>query len=164
MSTTLIPPPLYAVVAGVAQGLIARRRKPARISGTTGTAIAVGSFAFSLTATRLFHERGTTEMPFHPEKATVLITDGPYAHTRNPMYLSLAGILVGHAVARRSVAALLPVAAFVAVVDRLQIPAEEAALSRLFGVEYAAYKAAVPRWIGPRQPLPAAVNGMAGGT
>lgn len=149
MRTTMVPPPAYAVAAGIAQGVMARGRRPNLLSGVAGAAIASGSFALSMTAIRLFHARGMTEMPFRPEEATTLVTDGPFAHTRNPMYVALAGILLGHAVARRSVAALLPVAVYVAVIDRLQIPAEEAALRELFGEEYRAYLSAVPRWIGP---------------
>ncbi len=78
----------------------------------------------------------------------MLVTDGPFAHTRNPMYVGLTGILLGHAAARRSHVALLPIAGFLAVVDRLQISAEERALSATFGAEYDAYRARVPRWFG----------------
>lgn len=48
-----------------------------------------------------------------------------------------SGMLVGHTLARRSPVALL------------QIAAEEAALSAKFGAEYDAYRARVPRWLGP---------------
>lgn len=145
---TRVPPPVYALAAGVAQGLAARGRRPSLTSGVLGAGVAAASAAVAISATRLFHARGTTEMPLRPEEATVLVADGPFRHTRNPMYLSLAGMLTGHAIARRSPAALLPVAAFVALVDRVQVSAEEAALAAKFGEEYAAYTASVPRWIG----------------
>ena len=53
------------------------------------------------------------------------------------------------AIARRSWWALLPVAGFVAVIDRTQIRAEEEALRERFGEAYAAYARRVPRWVGP---------------
>jgi protein-S-isoprenylcysteine O-methyltransferase Ste14 len=46
--------------------------------------------------------------------------------------------------------ALLPVAAFVVVIDRAQIAAEESALLTRFGADYEAYCATVPRWLGRR--------------
>ena len=66
------------------------------------------------------------------------------------MYVGMAGLLVAHAVWRGSWAALLPVAGFVAVIDRLQVGAEEPALVESFGDEYESYRASVPRWVGRR--------------
>ena len=51
---------------------------------------------------------------------------------------------------RGSWTALVPVAAFVLVIDRTQVPAEEAALVASFGASYDAYRAAVPRWLDAR--------------
>ena len=44
------------------------------------------------------------------------------------MYVGLAGLLVANAVRLGSWTALLPVAAFTLVIDRVQIPAQESAL------------------------------------
>ena len=66
------------------------------------------------------------------------------------MYVGLAGVLVANAVRRGSWTALLPVVAFVTVVDRLQIAAEEPALLATFGADYAAYRSSVPRWLDRR--------------
>lgn len=149
-ATTMIPPPAYALAAAAVQRLLTRSSTPTRGGRIAGLTLAAGSFAFSATAIRLFHARGTTEMPFRPEEASVLVTDGPYTCTRNPMYVALAGMLLGHAIVRRSRRALLPLVVYVAVVDRLQIPAEERALHATFGDEYDAYRSRVPRWVGPR--------------
>lgn len=148
--STRIPPPAYAAAAATAQVLLTRGRRPTRLSGLLGASLAAGSLGVAVSATRLFHQHGTTDLPFHPEQTTVLVTAGPFARTRNPMYVGLVGMLVGHALARRSLRALLPAAALVAVVDRLQIAAEEAALSAKFGAEYDAYCDRVPRWLGAR--------------
>ena len=64
------------------------------------------------------------------------------------MYVGMAGVLAAHAL-WRGPAAALPLLAWVAVIDRLQIPPEEASMAELFGGQYAAYRDAVPRWLGP---------------
>lgn len=66
------------------------------------------------------------------------------------MYVGMTGLLVANALRRGSWAALVPVAAFTVVVDRVQIAAEEVALGARFGADYEAYRAAVPRWLGRR--------------
>lgn len=70
------------------------------------------------------------------------------------MYVGLAGLLVANAVRLGSWRALLPVAAFTLVIDRLQIAAEESALLANFGADYEAYRATVPRWLGRRSVTP----------
>lgn len=110
---------------------------------------AVGAVLLAGAAARQFHRQGTTVDPFDPALASSLVTTGANAVSRNPMYVGMAGLLVAHALRRGSVTALLPVAAFVLVIDRVQIVAEEEALSAHFGAEYDRYRARVPRWLGP---------------
>jgi protein-S-isoprenylcysteine O-methyltransferase Ste14 len=98
-------------------------------------------------AARGFRSSGTTVDPLRPERASALVDSGPFALTRNPMYVGMAGLLVAHALLRGSVKALLPVGAFVAVIDRVQIPPEEAAMAANFGADYEAYRSRVPRWL-----------------
>lgn len=97
-----------------------------------------------------FLRSGTTVDPTAPAATSALVTTGANALTRNPMYVGIAGVLLGHALARRSWASLLPVAGFVAAMDHWQITAEERALAAHFGQVYTRYRAAVPRWLGPR--------------
>ena len=49
------------------------------------------------------------------------------------MYVGLSGLLLSYAIRRGSWTALLPMAAFVVVIDRLQILSEEAALLHTSG-------------------------------
>jgi protein-S-isoprenylcysteine O-methyltransferase Ste14 len=97
-----------------------------------------------------FRRTGTTLEPFHPDRASVLVTSGVNAVTRNPMYVGLTGLLAANALRKGSWTAVIPLACFVAVIDRTQIAAEEAALRATFGAEYEAYCAAVPRWVDRR--------------
>ena len=64
------------------------------------------------------------------------------------MYVGLSGLLLSYAIRRGSWTALLPVAAFVVVIDRIQILSEESALSAHFGIDYEDYRERVPRWLG----------------
>ena len=95
-----------------------------------------------------FLRHRTTVDPVRVERAQHLVVDGPNRLTRNPMYLGLAGVLLSHAIARRSPSAVIPLIGFVWLIDRYQIPAEEAALAARFGQDYLDYKEAVPRWLG----------------
>ena len=85
-----------------------------------------------------------------PDQASALVTTGPNSISRNPMYVGMAGLLTAHAIWRGSWVALLPVAGFVVLIDRLQIEAEESALLAKFGTEFESYRAASPRWVGLR--------------
>lgn len=110
----------------------------------------MASISLAGAAASRFRRSGTTVDPLHPESASVLVTSGANALTRNPMYVGMAGLLVSHAIWRRSWVALAPVAVFVALIDRLQIQAEESALTDTFGAEFDAYRAATPRWLDRR--------------
>ena len=79
-------------------------------------------------AAGLFRSAGTTVDPHHPERSTALVTTGVYRLTRNPIYVGFGVALLAHAVYRGSPLTLLPLAGYLTWIDRLQIPAEGAAL------------------------------------
>ncbi|MGD7002600.1 methyltransferase family protein [Corynebacterium halotolerans] len=141
-----IPPPVWAGAAGLAQLLLARGSRATRASTSTAVLLGAGAAGLGLGAVGQFRARGTTVDPVELDRSAALVTGGVFALTRNPMYLAVTGLLLAHAAHRRSLAALLPVAGFVLVIDRCQIPAEETALARIFGAEYGAYRRRVPRW------------------
>lgn len=146
-----IPPPAVAVAAALVQRALSRSPRPLTTGRVVGVAaLSVASVSMAGAAATRFRRSGTTVEPFHPEHASVLVTGGVNALSRNPMYAGLAGALLAHAVRRGSWAALLPVAGFVAYIDRVQIAAEETALREKFGPEYEAYLASTPRWIDRR--------------
>lgn len=146
-----IPPPVLALAAGLLQRrLPGAATAPGGVRALSSAVLTAGSVVVAGSASARFQRRGTTVQPFHPERASVLVTEGANAVSRNPMYAGLAGLLLAHAAWRGSWVALLPVAAFVAVIDRVQIPAEEAALGAKFGADYEAYRARTPRWLDHR--------------
>jgi protein-S-isoprenylcysteine O-methyltransferase Ste14 len=95
-------------------------------------------------------------------KSSALVTDGPYAYSRNPTYLlamiqfllwsALALYLQAFAPWRPTLlaAAILLPALFFLVNDRVVMPTEEAMLKRLHPQEFDAYAKRVRRWIGRR--------------
>jgi len=86
---------------------------------------------------------GGPGMKTMPER---LVTEGPYAYTRNPMYLGHLIFLAGLALTLHSaLAALIAVAS--AVFFHLRVRKDERRLSERFGAGYAAYCMRVKRWI-----------------
>lgn len=148
--TRPVPPLGLALAAAASQAVIARRRPSTRASRFAAAAVAVPSLALLAGSVRDFRRAGTTVDPRHGATSEVLVTTGPNALTRNPMYVAMTGLLLSHAISRRSVAALIPAVAFTAWIDRVQIPMEEAHLAGSFPKQFAAYRNAVPRWIGRR--------------
>jgi protein-S-isoprenylcysteine O-methyltransferase Ste14 len=76
-----------------------------------------------------------------------LVQNGPYAYSRNPMYLAWTLLQSGIALAVNSfwLAASVPLVALLT--DRLVIVPEEARLEDAFGEEYLAYQTRVRRWL-----------------
>lgn len=139
------PPWALAGAAALLQRVLPGDRRPTPTSRLAALPLVVASGWLGAGALREFARAGTTFHPGHPDRARAVVSTGPNAVTRNPMYLGLAGLLAAHAVWRRSPPALLPVAAFLVVLDRGQVRAEERALTHLAG--YADYLARVPRWL-----------------
>src|SRR5215510_1657051 len=86
---------------------------------------------------------GTRGMEVPPQR---IIDFGPYRFTRNPMYLGHLIFLIGLAVTFWSWIALIVLAARALWFHRRVLHDEER-LERIFGAEYAAYRARVKRWI-----------------
>jgi protein-S-isoprenylcysteine O-methyltransferase Ste14 len=86
----------------------------------------------------------------HLAKNESLAVSGPYAHTRNPLYLGSALAGAGFAIAGGRWWFFLPLILFFAAVYWPVMRNEAAHLSRLFGEPYIAYTHAVPlfwpRW------------------
>ena len=75
-----------------------------------------------------------------------LVTTGPYAVTRNPMYLGHLVFLTGLTLVTRSPVALAATAALVPWFDE-RARADHARLLTFFGEDYEQYAARVPRWL-----------------
>jgi protein-S-isoprenylcysteine O-methyltransferase Ste14 len=91
-----------------------------------------------------------------------LVTTGPYARSRNPMYAGWALLHAGAGVAAGSGWILATLPAATGLVHR-QVRQEEHDLGADFGDEFARYQAAVPRYLRPRSFTGKADRGARGG-
>ncbi len=72
---------------------------------------------------------------------------GLYRYVRNPMYLSVATILLGELLLTRSTGLLIFAAVWFVIVNLFVIGYEEPYLRRRFGASYERYVASVRRWL-----------------
>ncbi len=94
--------------------------------------------------------RHKNDMPEQMElgwKPVYLLTAGPYAYSRNPMYLSAGTIWTGWTLFYGSPAILIACTVLCLVVTRF-VRREERDLEVAFGESYVEYKRRVPRWLG----------------
>jgi len=95
-------------------------------------------------------------------KQSVLTVTGPYAHTRNPLYLGSSVLALGAAVATRSGISALILSVYFAVVYAVVMRREERELYAQHGQSFKAYADAVPLFL-PRL-TPARVAGASPGS
>ena len=143
----LLPPAVLAVVCALGPVAVAPGRPLNRTSTLLAVPFALAGSVLCLGSLAQFASNHTTVNPHAAHRTSTLLTTGFNGFSRNPIYLGLASLLVGLGVARRSPLGLAGAGLFVAVLDRTQIPYEEAGLQRLFGAEYASYRRRVRRWI-----------------
>ena len=144
-----IPPPLI-FVAGFLAGVALELAFPigalpfalALIAGLLGGALWL---ALDAPAMSRFRGAGTSIVPMRP--TTALVTSGPYRFTRNPMYLGMAFLYAGLALAFGTIWALVLLPVVLLVVDRQVIAREERYLESKFGEAYREYKSRVRRWL-----------------
>lgn len=93
----------------------------------------------------IFEKKGTNIETF--DDPDVLVTDGLYKISRNPMYLGFLTALSGLFILLGCLSPLLVAVFFFVVTDRWYIEFEEKAMANVFGDEYAKYKAETRRWL-----------------
>lgn len=146
-----IPPPLAGGLASVAMWFIARATGGLALDQglriLVAALLAAAGVAFALAGGQAFRRAQTTVNPLKPEAASSLVVVGVYRHTRNPMYVGFACMLLGWAVYLAAPLALLGPVLFVAFITRFQILPEERALAEKFGPEFEAYRQKVRRWL-----------------
>ncbi len=146
-----IPPPVVTLLVAAAMWGISvatvRFEFALAFRGSLALAIAAFGIGIAVSGALTFRRAKTTTNPLKPEAASALVTGGVFRFTRNPMYLGLCVVLLGWTVFLASPPALLGPVAFVLYITRFQIVPEERILSRLFGNQYAAYRAEVRRWL-----------------
>ncbi len=94
-----------------------------------------------------FRKAQTTIHPTDPTATSHLVTTGVYTYTRNPMYLSLALLLLGLCLHYACFWGLIYVICFVMYLNRFQVIPEERILKEKFGHSYELYCKNVRRWL-----------------
>lgn len=147
----VMPPPILfglGVAGGVVCGMFVPLAWPATMEPVREPAgwiiAAVGFVLIGWSAIR-FTDAGTPVQPHHP--TTALVTGGPYAVSRNPIYLALIAITLGASLISALPWIAVMLAPTVAALHAGVIKREEAYLEKLFGDEYRAYKAKVRRYL-----------------
>lgn len=141
-------PPVAMGLAAVAQRLAPKGKKVRRLRRVAAAVLVAAAGTLMAATFAAYTKKRTTVDPTAPTSTTALVTAGTNSLSRNPMYVAMAGVLLAHALDRGSWRALLPVAGFVATVERFQIVKEERALHGLFGQAYLDYCNSTPRWLG----------------
>jgi protein-S-isoprenylcysteine O-methyltransferase Ste14 len=118
---------------------------PSLVAWTSGGILIVCGIVLTGSAVFKFKDVGTTVRP--DRAASTLVIVGPYKVTRNPMYLGLAFVYLGIAIAGQSVWALILLPIVLTIIQHRAIEPEEAFLERRFGADYVGYKEKVRRWI-----------------
>lgn len=120
---------------------------PARGDGIAWVGLVVIAVGVLLALWALLTLRAA-QTPVEPWKATRAIVDrGPYAFTRNPIYLAFAFVVLGVGLWTNRLAVVAMVVPAFIITDRVIVLREERYLTRKFGEAYLAYRQRVRRWI-----------------
>lgn len=147
----IAPPPLLfggalAIGAALDFGLLrvsTGLAAPLRLGA--GAVLVAAAGALAVAAFGRFRRAGTAVEPWRP--STALVTGGVYRFTRNPIYLALALLYLGLALAMDSVLTVLLLMPLLALVKVGVVAREERYLEGKFGDEYRRYKGSVRRWL-----------------
>ncbi len=143
------PPLLYIGVFMVACAVHAIFPQPIMASGFSvrlaGAIMLVASGVFARWAFITMRQFGTSASP---RKASLaLSTSGPFAFSRNPIYLAMTGLYVGATALLNSWWPMLLLVPLLLLMHWGVVLREERYLLAQFGDAYASYKAAVRRWL-----------------
>ena len=151
------PPLIYgaALLAGIALQHAAPLGWPVLLPPTVtrgvGAVMVIAGLSLDLWALATLHRARTNILPHRP--AERLVTHGPFALSRNPIYVGYTLLTAGLGLVLSN--PWLMAAAVIAALatDRLAARREESHLAARFGEAFIAYAARVPRWIGRPRPL-----------
>ena len=132
-------------LAGLAVGILAQRLHPWTLLAASwpghvlGWPLVLGGLALAAWAVRA---AGAVDLA----GSGSLVVHGPYARSRNPMYVAWTSMYLGVALVVNS-AWLMVVSPAVLAWTHLVVRREERALGRRFGDAYAAYASRTPRYV-----------------
>lgn len=120
---------------GIARGVLA----------ALGLCLACAAIALDVTAALAFRRHRTTILPHRG--ATALITEGPFARSRNPIYVANTLLVSGMGLLFGIGWLVIAAAAGAVLTQKLAIEREEQHLAARFGQDWQDYAARTPRWL-----------------
>jgi protein-S-isoprenylcysteine O-methyltransferase Ste14 len=142
------PPIIYLTTALL--GVLAQRAVPlpwfsSELIKVLGAALAIAALSLDVATFATFRKHKTTIMP--NQAATNLITTGPFAWSRNPIYVANTALVMGAGLYFGNL--WLVGLAFVAalITQKLAIEREEKHLAAKFGAAWKTYAERVRRWL-----------------
>lgn len=147
----IAPPPLLpAAVIVLAEGL--RWLLPLPMGAAAGGwrlvvagALLASALAIAAAAVLELRRARTPVEPWKPTRS--IVTTGPYAFSRNPIYVAFLGVQLAYAWGRSNAWGLLLLPASIALLHWGVIAREERYLVAKFGEAYLGYRQRVRRWL-----------------
>ncbi|MDP3546549.1 MAG: isoprenylcysteine carboxylmethyltransferase family protein [Phreatobacter sp.] len=143
-----LPPLIFVASLALGYGLNALAPVALPLPGLAKLVGALGlgaGLALILCASSTLSRAGTAILPHHA--ATRLVTAGPFAWSRNPIYLGELLLIAGLGGVEGSLAYWIAGVVFVLAMTHFAIVREEAHLAARFGEQWQTYAARVRRWV-----------------
>ena len=145
---TLIPPPIVTIVFLF---VIFFTKDIFRFSIELPTLLGyitiVAGLIIIFVAAKQFKAANTTINPTKPETASVLVSNGVFSYSRNPMYLGMLIIIIGLSIIHNLIAIIVFMPLWIIYMINFQIIPEEEAMKILFKEEFLNYSKKTRRWI-----------------
>ena len=145
---TLIPPPIVTIVFLF---VIFFTKDIFRFSIELPTLLGYITIVVGLiiifVAAKQFKAANTTINPTKPETASVLVSNGVFSYSRNPMYLGMLIIIIGFSIIHNLIAIIVFMPLWIIYMINFQIIPEEEAMKILFKEEFLNYSKKTRRWI-----------------
>ena len=146
-----IPPPVVLIFTGIAMWVLGHFTRIWHLPFTLKLILILFFLAIALffgpPAIINFRRNKTTIDPVRIERASKLVTTGPFNFSRNPMYVAMLALLFAWLVYLAAPWAILGPIFFELYILVFQIWPEERALHDKFGATYLDYNKKVRRWI-----------------
>lgn len=118
---------------------------PLPLARWAGGFLVLAGVALMVWAIAAFRRHQTTVVPHQTPRH--IITSGPFARSRNPIYLGDVMVLAGAILWLGIWPALVLIPVFGAILTRRFVAPEEARMKENFGADFQAYAEKTPRWL-----------------
>ena len=131
---TKIPPPIVTLIFVGILYLSNSLITPFELAyqSVIGIFLILSGLGILIASVRVFRKVGTTVNPVDPDQASMLVVEGPFTFSRNPMYLGMSEMLIGFGFIFGAWLTLPIVALFMIYITIFQILPEEAVMKEKF--------------------------------